>query len=375
MSFDFAQPTRRQLILGSAACAIGVNAKRAWSAPTNRAVLVSQLVDVSAAQQDVSKDFLIGARAAVADINSRRLAGRFTITHEVIEISGSSAEAAQTALRLQRETRCSALIGTVGDSVAIAAANALAQSGKTMPHIAPWLQSVASIQAESILPVFASRNAQIRYALRSLHTVGAKEFGVVYADAQLRSANQAEVTRATRDLKLVQREYLGSGELAQLGAGLPATAPATLLFIGGTPELIDFAQGLRKQSRQRFLIGLADVNLQSIYQLGIKGVNVAAMQVVPSVTSGLSLVREYRAAMQRYFDEPAVAQSLAGYVAMRATAAALDKAGSAQRDALVEFISAQPGLDLAGVLVGSTQRQRIEHVTQSMLGADGRVVS
>jgi glutamate-1-semialdehyde aminotransferase len=56
-------------------------------------------MDVSAPQQDISKDFVIGARAAVADLNARRLAGRFTLMHEVIEVSGSGAQATRTALR------------------------------------------------------------------------------------------------------------------------------------------------------------------------------------------------------------------------------------------------------------------------------------
>jgi len=54
-----------------------VNAQ-AWKSPpasaSNRPIVVAQLVDLSPAQQDVSRDFLIGSRAAWQDINSRGVA-------------------------------------------------------------------------------------------------------------------------------------------------------------------------------------------------------------------------------------------------------------------------------------------------------------
>ena len=52
-------------------------------------LVVAQLVDFSTAQQDVSKDFLIGSRAAWQDINSRGgIRGRL-VHHLTVETDGT----------------------------------------------------------------------------------------------------------------------------------------------------------------------------------------------------------------------------------------------------------------------------------------------
>ena len=54
-------------------------------------VTVAQIVDTSTEQQDVSKDFLIGSRAAWQDINSKGgLRGR-PVQHTSIEVDGTPA--------------------------------------------------------------------------------------------------------------------------------------------------------------------------------------------------------------------------------------------------------------------------------------------
>ena len=58
-----------------------------------------------------------------------------------------------------------------------------------------------------------------------------------------------------------------SGDLQRLGQRLTQSTPAVLLFVGGTPELVQFTQGIEKQARQRYVVALADVNLQTMVQM------------------------------------------------------------------------------------------------------------
>jgi ABC-type branched-subunit amino acid transport system substrate-binding protein len=56
----------------------------------DRSITVGQIVDMSPSQQDVSKDFLVGCRAAWQDINSRGgIRGR-SINHLALETDGSA---------------------------------------------------------------------------------------------------------------------------------------------------------------------------------------------------------------------------------------------------------------------------------------------
>jgi hypothetical protein len=84
----------RRRLLRSGAAAIAASAAlpmaRAQAARgSSRSPVVAQIVDVSLQQQDVSKDFLIGSRAAWADLNSRAGARGRTVQHLAIETDGS----------------------------------------------------------------------------------------------------------------------------------------------------------------------------------------------------------------------------------------------------------------------------------------------
>jgi hypothetical protein len=150
-----------------------------------------------------------------------------------------------------------------------------------------------------------------------------------------------------------------------------------LLFMGGTPELVQFTQGLERQARQRYVVALADVNLQTVKEMGGgRSIPVIATQAVPMVNAALPVVRRYREVMARLFDEPPVALSLAGFIAARYAIEVLDdvEGGLTRASALAAF-QRRSQVDVGGYRVSFDQRGRsATYVTQSMLTADGRVV-
>jgi hypothetical protein len=168
-----------------------------------------------------------------------------------------------------------------------------------------------------------------------------------------------------------------TGNLQQLGQRLTPQTPAILLFIGGTPELAQFTLGLEKQNRQRYVIALADVNLQTLNQLGqSRNTAVMATQVVPMVTAGLPIVRAYRETLNRLFDEPPTPQSLAGYIAARYAQDVLQGLEpGASRAQVLQAFQRRSQIDLAGFRISfQAQRRTSAYVTQSMLTADGRIL-
>jgi ABC-type branched-subunit amino acid transport system substrate-binding protein len=67
-------PSDRRRLLQHAGLLAASVAVPAWAQPAksaSRSLVVAQVVDFSQAQQDVSKDFLIGSRAAWQDINAK----------------------------------------------------------------------------------------------------------------------------------------------------------------------------------------------------------------------------------------------------------------------------------------------------------------
>ena len=371
----------RRLALQSAAAAVFTTTGAAWAQPgrlPGRSITVAQIVDASNEQQDVARDFLIGSRAAWQDINSRGgLRGR-PVQHSAIEVDGTPASLVAAVQSIRDNPACVALSGTVSDPVALQLVGLLRKEGLNIAHVAPWLQSSVVEIDEHTFPIFAARQEQIAHALKSLSASGVQEVGVVFASRREHDLYRNDAARSAAELRLRLRNYPVGTDLAQLGQRMDQATPAVLLFIGGTPELVQFTQGLDRQARQRYVVALADVNLQTVLQMGgAKSTPVIATQAVPMVTaSSVPIVRRYREVMARLFDEPPVALSLAGFIAAQYTHQVLaDIDGPVSRATALAAFQKRSAVDLGGYRVSFDAKHRsATYVTQSMLTADGRVV-
>lgn len=374
----FAQ-RRRALLVSSAAA---VAAPLAWSqsgkTAAGRPVTVAQIMDVSAAQQDVSKDFVIGSRAFWQDINSRGGVRGRPVTHTSIEVDGTLASVKSALASLRDNPACVVLSGTAGDPAASQVVAQLQQDSLGIAHAAPWLQDSTIEVDDRTFPIFAARQEQIGHALKSLAVMGVSEVGAIYASAEEFALYRRDLESTAAGLKLKLQDFRADGELARLGQQLTPSTPAILLFIGGTPELVQFTQGLEKQHRQRYVIALADVNLQTVMQMGgARSTPVIATQAVPMVNAtGLPVVRAYRQTLARLFDEPPVPLSLAGFIAARYTYEVLAEVdGPLTRQSALAAFQRRTGMDVGGYRIAFDPRRRSgSFVTQSMLTADGRVV-
>lgn len=342
-----------------------------------RSWVIAQIVDTTAQQQDVSKDYLIGSRAAWQEINAKGgLLGR-PVKHLSIEADGSATSLRAALDSAQNNTSCIALSGTAGDRTAQALTNLLRAERSGLAHVAPWLQNASSELDNTTFAIFADRQAQIAHIVKSLSVVGTKDLGVIYASAQEYALYRADVERSAQRMGMQISTSQPALDLKSVGQKLAASSPAVQLFIGGTPELAQLTAGLEQQSRQRYILALADVNLQTMKEMGAaRQTPVFAAQTVPMVNSSLPVVRAYRAAMSKFFDEPANPLSLAGYIAARYTFEVLNRVGAGlnRQTALAAFQKREP-VDVGGFMVNYNAAGRgSQFVTQSMLGKDGYMV-
>ncbi len=340
-------------------------------------ITVAQVLDMSISQQDVSKDFLIGSRAAWQDINLRGgLRGR-AVTHWVLETDGTEQSTRSAWAQVRDNPACVALSGTAAGTLANQLNALLRTDNAGIAHVAPWQQNASTEVDANTFSIFSSRDEQIDHALKSLSSLGLTSFGVVFASALERQQTIGDVQRIAQKLGLTLQEQGITGNLREAGQRVSAGTAAVILFIGGTPELVQFTQGLEKQARQRYVVALADVNLQTLQQLGAaKSIPIIVTQAVPIVNSALPIVRNYRQVLARLFDEPPTPHSLAGFIAARYTyevIRGLD--GPNTRANVLQAFSRRQDYDLGGYRVAYTaQRRSSVYVTQSMLGADGRLV-
>lgn len=373
------RPLLRRTFLGSLACSAGMLGTSWAQGPRTTAVTPSvlQVVDMSASQIDVSKDFLIGARAAWQDLNARGGIRGKAIKHVVVEVDGSAPSLRSAVETLKAMPECLAVVGSAGHRAASQLATHLQREAADVAHVAPWLHSQLPEGQDSTFGIFATRQEQISHAVKSLSIMGVAEVGAVFASAAERTSYQADLEQAATSLKLKLKTYVPSSSLQALATELRPDSPRILIFLGGTPELLQFSQGIEKQAAQRYIVAMSDVNLQTLQQLGVSRFTpVIATQAVPPVNGNQPIVRSYRETLNRLYDEPPTPQSLAGYLSARYAQEVLGtlEGGLTRANVLQAFARRQP-LDLGGFRINPDLRRKTPaFVTQSMVAADGRLV-
>lgn len=375
---------RRQLLRGLAG-ALGTSTLSTLSFPAlaqtrtadSTALRVTQLLDMSPDQQQLSRDYSTGIRLAFAELKKANLPVPQLST---VEIDGSAA-AARSALQAIRDDAAQvAVLGTAGEGLALASLVESAQMKLDIAHVAPWLADPQMDDNPRLFALFASREEQIRYVLKTLSVVGVHELGLVYPSPQHAEALQAGMAVIANRLQLKTRNLVvpKGKDIAAYAAQLPANAPMFLMFMGGAIELALFTQGLGQRGTQRYLMCLSDVDTNTFMQLNPgKSVPVIFTDVVPNPhTSKLPVVRNYRTALQRLFDEAPTPVSLAGYLAGRYAATVLTAAGpgASRARVLAEFQRRRP-IELDGWhLAFNPQGRASSFVSQTMLNTRGNFV-
>ncbi|AVP57551.1 ABC transporter substrate-binding protein [Pulveribacter suum] len=361
---------RRRTLLQAAGLGAAAAALPRARAQDERPLAVAQIVDLSARQQDVSRDFLIGSRAAWADFNARGGLRGQPVQHLVLETDGSAAATRAAWQAAHQHAGCVALSGCAGDGAAAALAQ-LQGASAGLALVAPWLHRQWQDEGDTVFTIFPDYQAQIGHAVRSLAAVGVQQAGVVFAHPALQQQLQASVLQAG----------VAMGLRTQVLTAAPGRAapPVIVLFVGGTPELHEYLAALElPRGRQCYVVALADVNLQVLAQLGgaRRNVPVIATQPVPLVTAGLPIVRAYRDVLGRLYDEPPSPQGLAGFIAARYTAEVLaSAAGPLHRASVLAAFRKRREVQLGGYVVAYQGRRLASGVvTQSMLAGDGRIV-
>ena len=377
-------PIRRRLVLSTTSAALASSSLAAYaqSSPAGRntgePIRLAQLLDSSQDQQEISRDYATGVRLGVSDFN-RTARRRIQLVN--FDSDGSPASLKAVMQSIRKDAGLCALIGTAGERISLDSIAAARSEGLAIGHLAPWLSDSRFDDDRDVVPVFASHEVQIRYAMKSLESLGIVDIGLVYSSERTFSSLHAGVEAAAAALKLRSVAYTPrKGEdLASMANRLPGNSPAVLLFLGGTIELSQFAQTLSARKLQRYVVSLADIDVGTLVELGAsRAVPLILTQVVPNPqNSALPAVRDYRASLKVQFDEKPSQISLAGYLAARYVLPVLARMERAPtRETVLAEFERRTGEDIGGFRIGfsASQRRGSSYVTQTLLTGDGRLV-
>jgi ABC-type branched-subunit amino acid transport system substrate-binding protein len=375
MKSHFSASRRSFLRITGAASTLAITSSWAMAqGSSSRGPMVAQVVDSSNQTQDISKDFVVGSRTAWQEINAAGGIRGQAVRHNVIETDGSAAQMNAAWTQLRSDASCIASFGTCADGLA---AFFTQQSRSELAHVAPWLQSASVELGPNTFSIFSTREQQIQHALKNMTTVGVDNIMVVYQSEAERRQNVQDIQRMAKSLKLALREMPVQADLTSQAQQISRTSTPLVLFVGGTPELVQFMRGWNPGTTLRYIIALADVNLQTAQQMmGKRHVPVIGTQAVPVVTGSLAIVRRYRQALAKFYDEPPTALSLAGYLSARYTAQVLQNSrGNLNRSSAYEAFAKRQSVDMEGFRVSyDNGKLQSAYVTQSMISSDGRVI-
>ena len=364
---------RRSVLAAAAALPFTRQAAAASTATTP--CKVAQLLDGSPYQRELARDHGAGLQAAIAEHNRGRAGARRPVQLEQVQVEGEAGRA-QAMAALRGDPSVCALVGTAGEALALRSLALAREQRLGLVHVGPWLAESAHDGDADVVPLFASREMQLRHALTQLQGIGLAEVGVVFGTPQ-EQAQRGGGMLAAAQRSGTRMRLLGSLDSPSLQ--LDTGAPAVLLFAGGTVELARLTRLLAQRRLQRYVVSLADVDLATLLQIGSgRSVPLIVTQVVPNpATSALPVVRGYREQLRRLFDEAPTPLSLVGYLAGRYAAQVIARIeGPLNRATVMQAFARRPSIDLDGFGIrfdGSASRGS-RYVTQTMLTADGRLI-
>lgn len=375
-------PSRRRCLHRTALAALAPLSPAVWAQPpteparSERRML--QLLDLSPEQQELSRDYSTGVRLAWAVEGQRGhpLAG---ISLETLTTDGSPASVAAALDRLEQDKGLLALVGTVGDALAVQVQDGLARRGLRLPHLGPWMADGRHDADEALALLFASRRMQLQKALGSAYGMGVDRLVVVYGRPDDQRLYDPEVSAMARTLGLAMQRLTGTGATrpADLAARLPA-AGAMILLLATSAEVAEFTQAMARRGDHRFVLALGDVDAPSLLQFHPgQGVPVILTQVVPNpLRSRLAVVDRYRDRLGALYDEAPSPISLAGYLAGQYTAALVrDTGGTLTRERLLDQLARRRAVNLGGWTVDfRTGRRGSQFVTPTLLSATGQLI-
>ncbi len=359
------------------ASSVGASFAQGSRAAEQPAVRVTQLMDTSPSQQALSRDYATGFRLAFAELKATT---GLNVQLKAVEVGDSDADAQAALKAIGEDSAQVALVGTVGERLALASL-AHADSGRLeIAHVAPWLADSRFDANPNLFALFASREDQIRHVLKNLATMGVAKIGIVYPTAAHATALQPGMAQIAERLKLEAQVLTApkGRDLESFGGQLPASTPYFLLFTGDAIELALFTRGLAKRGVQRTVVCLSDVDTNTFLQLSPgKGVPIIFTRVVPDPrTSKVAIVRSYRNALQRYFDEDPSPTSFAGYLGGRYAGAVIAGAGTEPgRAKLLTQFKRRAAVDLDGWRFDYAGGSRASsQVSQILLNSSGNFV-
>jgi ABC-type branched-subunit amino acid transport system substrate-binding protein len=377
-------PDRRRFSRLSLALALaGLSAPAVMAqGSTPRRIVLGQSVPLTGAAAEIGLAFAAGAKLYVDAFNSRKNNPGWTFELRQLDDGYDPRRAQANATRLLADG-ADVLFGFVGTAASEAAARVAAADGALLfaPFAAPdTLRGAGQGGVFHVRPSLADEAFKM---VRHAATLGQTRLAVVAEDDAMGRAGTAAVQAAIAELKLpapvaVALVPVNSDKVDDAVAGLLRSQAQAVILVSLFSSSAAVIRKARAGGFAGTFMGFSVVGIDPLFTaLGKDIGGVVVSQVVPSPRSTATpIVREYLAALENTDQSPSY-ESLEGYIAAKALAEGVRRAGrGADRARLQAAFAGMTDWDIGGFRVNLRPgiRDAVRSIDLVTIRADGRVV-
>jgi branched-chain amino acid transport system substrate-binding protein len=378
--------TRRNTMLlatvALAAATLTVSPAWSQSKPAVRKIILGQSVPLTGAASEIGLAFAGGAKLYVDAFNSRKDNPGFTLELRQLDDGYDAKRAAANAQKLLDEG-ADVLFGFVGTASSEAAAAVSTSSG--VPLFAPFAAS-DNLRSKDFPGVFHVRPSLADEAFKMVRhtaTLGQTRLAVLAEDDAMGRAGLAAVNAAISELKLpplVAHAFVpvNSNQVNTAVTTLAKGQPQAIIQVALFNTTAAFVRSMRKTGYAGAFLNFSVVGMDPLFTaLGKEIGGVVVSQVVPSPRSSATpIVKEYLAAVDNSDQSPSY-ESLEGYIAAKAVAESLRRAGKgADKANLQRTMTAMSDYDVGGFRINlrAGLRDSVRAIDLVTVTPEGKIV-
>lgn len=374
---------RRTLLVTAIAGTLAGLAGSAWGqAKTARKIVLGQSVPLTGAASEIGLAFAAGAKLYVDAFNGAKNNPGWNFELRQQDDGYDPGKAGANAKKLLDEG-ADVLFGFVGTASSDAGAAVAKQEGAIF--FAPFaasdmLRSAAHRHVFHVRPSLADEAFKM---VRHCATLGQNRIAVLAEDDAMGRAGLAAVTQALADQKLeplVGSAFVpvNSDKVDAAVAALSKVQPQAIIQVSLFSSTAAFIRKMRKAGYGGAFLNFSVVGIDPLFTaLGRDIGGVVVSQVVPSPRSSATpIVKEYLAAIDNSDQSPSY-ESLEGYIAAKALAEAVRRAGKGwDKAGLQKAMASMTDYDIGGFRVNLRAgiRDSVRAIDLVTITPDGKIV-
>jgi branched-chain amino acid transport system substrate-binding protein len=379
--------TGRRAILGSAIAAGLAGwglAGNAWGQAKGgpRKFILGQSVPLTGAASEIGLAFAAGAKLYVDAFNARKNNPGYSFELRQLDDGYTPAKAAANATKMLAEG-ADVLFGFVGTASSDAGAGVAEKEGALF--FAPFAAS-DTLRDDKHTNVFHVRPSMADEAFKMVRhcaTLGQTRIAVLAEDDAMGRAGLAAVTQALAEQKLaplVGSAFVpvNSDKVDAAVAALSKGNPQAIIQVSLFNSTAAFIRKMRKTGYAGSFLNFSVVGIDPLFTaLGKEIGGVVVSQVVPSPRSSATpIVKEYLAAIDNSDQTPSY-ESLEGFIAAKALAEAVRRAGKgADKAGLQKAMASMTDYDVGGFRINLRAgiRDSVRAIDLVTITPDGKIV-